>query len=219
MNILVELLKNTEAFQTMMNIVNDTIVPILDAILKPLLPALEAVQMMFDAIPWEIVAFFIKIVASTVVIIASLIKGISAVVHNIWEYLKHPFNAGKRDIISLNEIAEETNELLEKIWNTSTEIERNTSKDDLATLNELYSRGIINEAQYNAGARVIQKDMVFDPVTPTYNPTVSVSEPVRSVSYGGITVNVNGGNVDEVKRVLYTIFREQGIPYNAAIGS
>lgn len=217
--ILVELLKNTEAFSELMNIVSDTIVPILNAILKPLLPALEAVRTLFDVLPWEIITFGIKVISSTLVLILHPIKMIFAIVHNIFEWLKHPMNKGARDIISLNAIADETNALLDKIWKTTTDIERNTDKDNLAVLNDLLARGIINEQQYNAGARVIQKDMVFDPVSARDMNFIAPSAPTaRTVSYGGITLNINGGNISEVRRVIYEIFAEQGISYNTAIG-
>lgn len=219
--ILVELLKNTEAFSELMNIVSDTIVPILDAILKPLLPALEAVRTLFDVLPWEVITFGIKVISSTLVLILHPIKMIFAIVHNIFEWLKHPLNSGARDIISLNAIADETNALLDKIWKTTTDIERNTDKDNLALLRDLYSRGIINEDQFYAGARVVQKDMVFDPVQATNPSYIASNSPAsRAISYGGFTFYITGNDPEETARATIRALREAGVdlPYNTAIG-
>ena len=219
--ILLELVKNTEAFQSLSSLVQDTIVPIMNAVLKPLLPALEAVRTLFDVLPWEIITFGIKVISSTLVLILHPIKMIFAIVHNIFEWLKHPVNKGARDIISLNAIADETNALLDKIWKTTTDIERNTDKDNLALLRDLYSRGIINEDQFYAGARVVQKDMVFDPVQATNPNYIASNSPAsRAISYGGFTFYITGNDPEETARATIRALREAGVdlPYNTAIG-
>lgn len=219
--ILLELVKNTEVFQAMMSLVQDTIVPIMDAVLKPLMPALESITTLFDMLPWEIITFGIKVISSTLVLILHPIKMIFAIVHNIFEWLKHPVNKGARDIISLNAIADETNALLDKIWKTTTDIERNTDKDNLALLRDLYSRGIINEDQFYAGARVVQKDMVFDPVQATNPSYIASNSPAsRSINYGGFTLYITGNDPEETARATIRALREAGVdlPYNTAIG-
>ena len=219
--VLLELVKNTEAFQTLMSLVQDTIVPIMDAVLKPLMPALESITTLFDMLPWEIITFGIKVISSTLVLILHPIKMIFAIVHNIFEWLKHPVNKGARDIISLNAIADETNALLDKIWKTTTDIERNTDKDNLALLRDLYSRGIINEDQFYAGARVVQKDMVFDPVQATNPSYIASNSPAsRAISYGGFTFYITGNDPEETARATIRALREAGVdlPYNTAIG-
>ena len=111
-------------------------------------------------------------------------------------------------------ITERTQAALEEIGDTVFKIERNTDTDVLKTLNELFSRGIINEGQYNAGARVLQKDMVFDPVVPSY-PSYAASAPsTTTVSYGGITIVINGNDPAEIERTLNRYFERQGISYN-----
>jgi len=219
--VLLELVKNTEAFQTLMSLVQDTIVPIMDAVLKPLMPALESITTLFDMLPWEIITFGIKVISSTLVLILHPIKMIFAIVHNIFEWLKHPVNKGARDIVSLNAIADETNALLDKIWKTTTDIERNTDKDNLALLRDLYSRGIINEDQFYAGARVVQKDMVFDPVQATNPSYIASNSPAsRAISYGGFTFYITGNDPEETARATIRALREAGVdlPYNTAIG-
>lgn len=225
--LLVELLKNTEAFQTLMSIIQDNVVPIMDAILKPLLPALRVLTQFMDNLPWDVFFTVFQAVSATLVIaldvISRILGTISAVVKTI--YYAITFQWGKigkvwEDFIDdQRSVTNRTETALNEIAGMVFHIERNTEKDNLAVLNDLLARGIINEQQYNAGARVVQKDMIFDPVSARDMNFIAPSAPAaRTVSYGGITLNINGGNISEVRRVIYEIFAEQGISYNTAIG-
>ena len=90
------------------------------------------------------------------------------------------------------------------------DIKENTDdKDLLATLKELYSRGIIDESQFYAGARVKQKDMIFDPVSPSGD---------HYITNGDITIYVNGGDPAELRRTLEQFFDENNMHYNMAYG-
>lgn len=220
--LLIELLKNTETFKVVMSIVNDTIVPILDAILKPLLPALKVIQQFMDNLPWDELFVIMQLVSGVIVVafdvISRILGTISAVVKTI--YYAITFQWGKISEVwsdfmdDQRRITERTQAALEEIGDTVFKIERNTDTDVLKTLNELFSRGIINEGQYNAGARVLQKDMVFDPVVPSY-PSYAASAPsTTTVSYGGITIVINGNDPAEIERTLNRYFERQGISYN-----
>lgn len=220
--LLIELLKNTETFKTVMSIVTDTIVPILDGILKPLLPVLRVLQQFLDNLPWDIIFEIFRAVSVVVVaaldVITRILGTISAVVKTIyyavtlqWGKISgvwEDFIADQRNITSRTEDA------LDELVDMTFKIERNTEKDDLKTLNELLARGIINEKQYNAGARVLQKDMIFDPVIPSYPSYAATAPTMTTVSYGGITIVINGNDPAEIERTLNRYFEKQGISYN-----
>ena len=77
----------------------------------------------------------------------------------------------------------------------------------------------INEDQFYAGARVLQSDMVFDPVSADSSKYVTSSgASSSSVSYGGVTIQFNGSNTEEIKRWITDFFSQNGMGYNMAIG-
>ena len=225
--ILIELLKNTEAFKTVASLIQDTIVPILDAILRPLMPVIKLLQVFFDELPWEIIFDIMKVIAlilgGTLYAIKAAINTISAIVKTI--YYAVTFQWGKisetwdKYASEMKKDTEVTAKMLDEIRESTFHIERNTEKDDLATLKELYKAKIITEDQFYAGARVLQKDKIFDPVAPIPSSYITNNSPTStSVNYGGVTVYFQGDNLEEAKRWFMEFLNEQGMSYNVAIG-
>ena len=202
--ILTELLTQTEAFSELTNLVSDTIVPILDAVMKPLIPMINVVKTIFDLLPWDVLFDVFKMVAEVVVaisfpikIIAAVVKNIYTAVHNILQRLLHPITGGDQWAYeSLEKILDDTNEKLDKISGLTFKIERNTEKDDLATLRELYRNKVISEQQFYTGARVLQKDIPFEALD-SYQPSTTVKNEYN------ITINANDeAGMANVERML-----------------
>ena len=202
--ILSQLLSQMEVFSELTNIVSDTIVPILDAVMKPLIPMINVVKTIFDLLPWEGIFDIFKIIASVVVaisfpikIIAAVIKNIYTAVHNILQRILHPITGGdQRAYESLEAILDDTKEKLDEIAGLTFKIERNTEKDDLATLRELYRNKVISEQQFYTGARVLQKDIPFEALD-SYRPSTTVKNEYN------ITINANDeAGMANVERML-----------------
>lgn len=232
LNAILTILENTEGWER--------VAALLDQVFKAFEPVIDAIVDVIAALPWDIIIFCVKIIASAIVVILKTVEyivnmfvwlwdNLKAAIHNIIEFIKHPVNARKRDTWeyrswenlqqTLDETAQKEYEILERIWNTSNEIAENTSKDDLSLLRDLYARNIINEDQFYAGARVVQKNMVFDPVAATSPNYISASQPsMSSVSYGGVTIQFSGTNTEEMKRWITDFFNRNGLSYNMEIG-
>lgn len=215
--LLVELLKNAEAFQTLMSIIQDNVVPIMDAILKPLLPALRVLTQFMDNLPWDVLFTVFQAVSATLVIaldvISRILGTISAVVKTI--YYAITFQWGKignvwEDFIDdQRKITNRTENALNEIAGMVFHIERNTDKDNLATLRELYANKVINEDQFYKGAGALQRSQIYKSVSPSGQ---------SYVSYGGVVINVNGGDPQAVRKVLEEVLNENNISYNTAYG-
>lgn len=232
LNALLTILENTEGWER--------VAALLDQVFKAFEPVIDAIVDVIAALPWDIIIFCVKIIASAIVVILKAVEyivnmfvwlwdNLKAAIHNIIEFIKHPANARKRDTWeyrswenlqqTLDDTAQKEYEILERIWATSNEIAENTSKDDLSLLRDLYARNIINEDQFYAGARVVQKNMVFDPVAATSPNYISASQPsMSSVSYGGVTIQFSGTNTEEMKRWITDFFNRNGLSYNMEIG-
>lgn len=232
-NALLTILENTESWPKMAET--------LDSIFNMFEPVAEALLDLIMSLPWEDIIFMLKVVASAITIISAIVQGIQTVIKWLWNNIKtalknvatdvynlfHPFNQRSRDQYTsfeelgnmLAKIYDDTTVYLERIWNANEDIVRNTDKDNLALLRDLYARKIINEDQFYAGARVIQKDMIFDPVSADSTKYVSRGAGASSsVSYGGVTIQFNGSNSEEMKRWITDFFNQNGIGYNVAIG-
>jgi len=238
--VLADIAANTEAFQKLASIVTDHIVPVLDAFLEPILPVIDVIgDLMQSLIQGILVPLFpiiveicalVTLVVGTIKNIADLIvntikKVIGSLAYNIMRALdkliigdqSHWYEGTWMDqwsrLTPWETFKSAESQLLEEVKNIrglTFDIKENTDdKDLLATLKELYSRGIIDEQQFYVGARVKQKDMIFDPVSPSSD---------HYITYGSITINVNGGDIEETKRVIAEIFNENGISYNMALG-
>ena len=215
--LLVELLKNAEAFQTLMSVIQDNVVPIMDAILRPLLPALRVLTQFMDNLPWDLFFTVFQALSATLVIamdvISRILGTISAVVKTI--YYAITFQWGKignvwEDFIDdQRKITNRTENALNEIAGMVFHIERNTDKDNLATLRELYANKVIDEDQFYRGASALQRSQIYKSVSPSGE---------SYVSYGGVVINVNGGDPQAVRKVLEEVLNENGISYNTAYG-
>lgn len=232
-NALLTILENTESWPEMAETLN--------SIFNMFEPVAEALLDLIMSLPWEDIIFMLKVVASAITIISAIVQGIQTVIKWLWNNIKtalknvatdvynlfHPFHQRSRDQYTsfeelgnmLAKIYDDTTVYLERIWNANEDIVRNTDKDNLAVLRDLYARKIINEDQFYAGARVMQKDMIFDPVSADSTKYVAKGAGASSsVSYGGVTIQFNGSNSEEMKRWITDFFNQNGIGYNMAIG-
>jgi len=230
-NALLTIMENTEGWAD--------IAATLDQIFEMFEPVVDGLINLILSLPWEDIIYMLKVIATVIVTIMGIIRGIQEVFKWLWDNIKvalnnvkeailHPITGGdQRSFRSFDnlkqtiiDVAEDVKEEYERIWAVNEKIERNTRKDDvLKTLKELYAAGVINEDQFYAGARVIQKDKVFDPV-PAGSPKY-LSSPTQTssvISYGGVTLQFNGDNIDELKSWLLDFFNGNGIAYNTAIG-
>lgn len=212
--LLLELLKNTEVFKTLVDLFKDTFVPILDAILKPLMPVLKMFAAFFDNLDWEMAFEIIKIIAQvlagTLFVIKAAINTIEAVVKTI--YYAITFQWGKigdlwRDFVdTTKEDYAKMEECLGEIQNSTFEIARNTDEEgkDLALLRDLYNRGIIDESTYYKESGSLQGNYLPTPVAPSY-PTS------RSVNTGNIIFNISGTNPKEAAREVAMELKRLGM--------
>ena len=212
--LLLELLKNTEVFKTLVDLFKDTFVPILDAILKPLMPVLKMFAAFFDNLDWEMAFEIIKIIAQvlagTLFVIKAAINTIEAVVKTI--YYAITFQWGKigdlwRDFVdTTKEDYAKMEECLGEIQNSTFEIARNTDEEDkdLALLRDLYNRGIIDESTYYKESGSLQGNYLPSPVVPSY-PTS------RSINTGNIIFNISGTNPKEAAREVAMELKRLGM--------
>lgn len=213
LGILMELLKQTEAFSELTNIVSETIVPILDAILRPLIPVLKVIETMFDVLSPLLEPLFaiIKVIATAVIEILTPIRLIFAAVNNILERIKHPITGGDR--IAYKDILSETNELLKEMWDAELDIKRNTENKDLKLLESLRDRNIISTEQFYKEAGAIQGTYTPAPTTASYYPYESQSSASQShaVQIGSLTFNLPQGDPEENARAIARMLKRLGI--------
>ena len=209
--LILELVKNTESFQTLVSLFKDTFVPILDAILKPLMPVLKMFASFFDNLDWELAFDIMKVIAEilagTLYIIKAAINTIEAVVKTI--YYAITFQWGKINDVwerYTDTLAEDTATMIKtlgQIRDTNFEIVRNTDDEDkdLALLRDLWNRGIIDEQTYYKESGSLQGNYLPTPVAPTY-PTA------RAVSIGNISLTFTGNNPEEIARAVGKVFKQ-----------
>lgn len=233
-NALLGILENTEGWSD--------IAATLNQIFEMFEPVVDALIDLILSLPWEDIIFMLKIIASAITTIMAAVTAVQTVIkwfwdnlktalHNLGEIIKHPLNANNRDKWDYRSWADLAKTLadqekayldrLDRIWAVNEKIERNTNKNDLMkVLEDLHARGIINEQQYNEGARVIQKDMIFDPV-PIRDSQYIVPQSSGStvISYGGFTINISGSNPEETIRLLFRELEKNGVYLNANLGA
>ena len=202
------------------------LVEMFDAILEPLMPIVESIVDLLSSmeIAFDIVTFCVKVIAS---LITSILAGIEMVVDVFewaWDNVQIAFrNLGTdlynwthwgedkqreeyKDLASyFNETVEKQNDRLDRIW-----YDMPKESGDLSTLEDLLSRDIINLDQYNAGLRVANKDMVFDPVSPVGYVASSGNSGSTTIKYGDVQVVINGGNTEQIQSTLIQILRKAG---------
>ena len=205
--LLLELLKNTEAFQTLVSLFKDTFVPILDAILKPLMPVLKMFAAFFDNLDWKLAFDIMKIIAEilagTLFVIKAAINTIEAVVKTIYYAITLQWgkigDVWKNYVDTTKEDLAKMEECIEAIRDTNFEIARNTDDEDkdLALLRDLWNRGIIDEQTYYKESGSLHGNYLPTPVTPYY-PT-----PSKSVTIGNLTINAPNGDINTIIKELY----------------
>lgn len=205
--LLIELLKNTEAFQTLVSMFKDTFVPILDAILKPLMPVLKMFTAFFDNLDWELAFDIMKIIAEilagTLFVIKAAINTIEAVVKTIFYAITLQWgklsDVWENYVDTTKEDYATMKRTLEEIRDSNFEIVRNTDADDkdLSLLRDLWNRGIIDEQTYYKESGSLHGNYLPTPVTPYY-PT-----PSRSVTVGNLTINAPNGDINTIIKELY----------------
>lgn len=174
-NALLTILENTESW--------GEIAEVLDQIFAMFEPVTEALVDFLTSMPWDIIIFCLKVIASVIVTISKTVEMINAAFNWLWynikeafrslgEVIAHPIKAANGDLDvwnwkSFEEFASEEMEIYDKmveylgdIWDTSYKIERNTAKGDdyakqLALLKSLYDNGVLNASEYSGSiARV-----------------------------------------------------------------
>lgn len=167
-NALLTILENTESW--------GEIAQVLDQIFAMFEPVTEALIDFLTSLPWDIIIFALKVIATVIVTISKTVEMINAAFNWLWynikeafrslgEVIAHPVKAARGDLDvwnwkSFEEFADEEMEIYDKmveylgdIWDTSYKIERNTEKGDdyakqLALLAGLYQGGVLTDAQY-----------------------------------------------------------------------
>ncbi len=201
------------------------IVAIINQLIEPILPLVEAIFYTISSLNYvfEPIIFALKVISSLVAEVLFVVNMIIDVFEWLWDNLKialknvavdiynlfHWFNQKDRESYKSltdywGETIAQTNEVLEKIWNKIP-----NEDSDLSTLENLLKSGIINLDQYNAGLRVQQKDMIFDPVTPV-DYVASSSRGETTIKYGDVSIVINGGNKEEIQSVLINVMRKAG---------
>ena len=223
-NAILTILENTESWPKiaeMLNQIFDMFEPLVEQMLDLLVSASPA---------FEIIIFCLKVIASAISFVQMIINQIQTIVKGIWENIKTFFsNFGKImtgrykggwfDMqAELNKVTEDGIETLKKIWQSTSTIEKKMDNKDLKLLEDLWNRGVITTSQYYKETGAIQGTYVPSPVRAEY-PIGSNAEPgYNSVSYGGVTIVVNGNDPAEIERVLMRFFQRQGIAYNEPLG-
>lgn len=202
------------------------VVDVLNQIIEPILPLVEMIAYTLSSLQpvWDVIAFVLKVISSLAAATSMAVNKIIDIFQKLWDDIKIGFkNIGttvynmfhwkdKRDLEEYKPIQEywkETddkyNDVLYKIWHGVEDL----NDANISMLDDLLARKIIDLDQYNAGLRVAQKDMVFDPVTPAQY-VASGSAGSSTVQYGNITLTINGGNIEETQRVVINVMREAG---------
>ena len=167
-NALLTILENTESW--------GEIVEVLNQIFAMFEPVTEALVDFLTSLPWDIIIFALKVIATVIVTISKTVEMINAAFNWLWynikeafrslgEVIAHPIKAANGELSVWNwktfdEFASEEMEIYDKmveylgdIWDTSYKIERNTRVGDdyakqLALLRGLYNGGVLTDAQY-----------------------------------------------------------------------
>ena len=202
------------------------LVEMFDAILEPLMPIVDSVVSLLGSLDYffDSVTFSLKVIASLITSAITAIEFVADIIEWAWDNVQIAFrNLGTdlynwthwgedkqrenyKDLASyFNETVEKQNDRLDRIW-----YDMPKESGDLSTLEDLLSRDIINLDQYNAGLRVANKDMVFDPVSPVGYVASSGNSGSTTIKYGDVQVVINGGNTEQIQSTLIQILRKAG---------
>lgn len=153
--------------------------------------------------------------------IHAILDNVLIAIHNVIEWIKHPISGGDQQAYhDITDIWKDIGATLKEIDDLTFSMDKKMDKDaDIAAIRELYQRGIINEKQYAEAARVT-KGAFLDTTVATNPSYVGSDKPTSiSISYGNITLNINGDDPVALRRELDRYFDEQGILRNTALGA
>jgi len=196
---------------------------LIQGILAPLFPIIVEVSALLTLVVGTVKAGIDFVVNSIKWVIGSLAKAILQALDKIiwgdqsswyddstwvgqWSSI-NPFN-------EFNKTMSETLDAVKTIRGTTLDIEKNTSDDvDLSFLNELLAAGIIDEAGYNERAKVKQAGLSWDRVVPGQAKYIDYdySKGNVSVRSGNVTINIEGGDTEEVKKAVMSALKSAGV--------
>lgn len=224
LNAILTILENTEGWSQIAEILNQ--------IFAAFEPVVDALVDLLVSLPWDIIIFCVKVIASVIVVIAKFFEqlfnvfdwlwtNIKAAFHNLGEIIRHPMNKGARDTwsgMSWNELqtkmeatAEKEVEILTRIWGTAWSIDKKMDGNNLDVLRSLYDKEIITKAQFYKGAMVLQSDTDFSPVRASDSSFISSSGPsATTIQYGNVAVTIYSNNPAEVEAAVYRAMEKAG---------
>lgn len=230
LGILLQILSETESFQEILGMV-EPIVDMFDQLIAPLVPAIQVITDLLNSTIFTLLRPLfpvIKEISKSIVIIGAVVQTIHAIldnvliaIHNVIEWIKHPISGGdQQSFHEITDIWKDIGATLKEIDDLTFSMDKKMDKDaDIAAIRELYQRGIINEKQYAEAARVT-KGAFLDTTVATNPSYVGSDRPTSiSISYGNITLNINGDDPVALRRELDRYFDEQGILRNTALGA
>ena len=230
LGILMQILSETESFQEILGMV-EPIVDMFDQLIAPLVPAIQVITDLLNSTIFTLLRPLfpvIKEISKSIVIIGAVVQTIHAIldnvliaIHNVIEWIKHPISGGdQQSFHEITDIWKDIGATLKEIDDLTFSMDKKMDKDaDIAAIRELYQRGIINEKQYAEAARVT-KGAFLDTTVATNPSYVGSDRPTSiSISYGNITLNINGDDPVALRRELDRYFDEQGILRNTALGA
>lgn len=237
---LVEIASQLEVVQTISSFIGDYIIPVLDSFLEPLLPLIDTigglVQSIVQGVLVPLFPIIVEVSALLTLIVGTIKAGIDFVVSSIkWvignlavSLLKAldkliPGNqsswygsntwmgqwAAINPLDEFNKTMKETLDTVKDIRSITFDIKNDDV--DLSLLNELLAAGVIDEAGYNARAKVKQAGLSWDVVKPTREGYMDFSNRQTAVSRGNVTVVINGGDPDEVRKAVASALKEAGM--------
>ena len=233
LNAILTILENTEGWEKVSEM--------LDQVFAAFMPVVEAIIDLLESLPWDIIIFCVKVIASVIVIIAKFFEqifnvfdwlwtNIKAGIHNIVEAIKHPLNKNARDTwdgMSWKELqdtmeatAEKEADLLIKIWGCAWSIDSKMNENkDLKVLEDLWNRNIIDTQTYYKEAGSIQGYYQATPLKASEAAYVAQGPQYVSVTYGDVTLAISGGNLDEVEKVVYRVLSRSDVPYDVPLAA
>lgn len=238
-NILVSILPIVMAAISAVNALLQMLDPIIEAcvmlanVLSPIaqaviIPIVNAIKGLFELLIigfTYVEVFFKKVVGNIGLAFMNVWNSIVSVLRSIDILGWRPFSGmgyadtSKMEAWTKHDYEEEISKKLDKlngtvedVKDTNLSIAKNTEKDvDLSFLNELLASGEIDERGYNERAKVKQAGLRWDTVKPTKEGYIDFSNRQTTVSRGNVTVVINGGDPEEVRKAVASALKEAGM--------
>lgn len=199
--------------------------PIAQAVIVPIVNAIKGLFELLIIGSTYVEVFFKKVVGNIGLAFMNVWNSIVSVLRSIDILGWRPFSGmGYADTSKMEawtkldyeeEISKKLDKLngtVEDVKDTNLSIAKNTEKDvDLSFLNELLAAGEIDERGYNERAKVKQAGLRWDTVKPTREGYMDFSNRQTAVSRGNVTVVINGGDPDEVRKAVASALKEAGM--------